>query len=146
MKTMKQAAISSIKAGYPVFFGSDVGKDSDSGKGIMDTRLIDYETGFNVSLGMNKAERLMVGESAMTHAMVLTAVHLVDGKSIRWRVENSWSDTAGTNGYFVMSDSWMDQFCYQAVVDPNFVSTEVRDVLKKQPTVLPLWDPLGALA
>ena len=32
-----------IKAGLPVFFGSDVGKFSDSGSGIMDTALFEYE-------------------------------------------------------------------------------------------------------
>lgn len=107
---MKKACIEMLKKGFPIFFGSDVGKYSDSAKGIMDTDLIDYELGFNVKLSMSKAERLMTGESAMTHAMVLTAVHLSpDGKPIRWRVENSWSSTAGTEGYFVMSDSWMDE-------------------------------------
>jgi len=108
--TLKKACIGMLKKGFPIFFGSDVGKYSDGGKGIMDTDLVDYELGFNVKLGMTKAERLMVGESAMTHAMVLTAVHLdKDGKSVRWRVENSWSQTAGTEGYFVMSDRWMDE-------------------------------------
>ncbi|KAI7555785.1 hypothetical protein KC343_g12905, partial [Hortaea werneckii] len=109
--------------------------------------LVDYELGFNVKLGMSKAERLLTGESAMTHAMVLTAVHLDrDGKPVRWRVENSWSVSAGTEGYFVMSDEWMDEYCYQAVVDPSVVDREIRDVLKQEPKVLPLWDPMGALA
>ncbi|KAK5004054.1 bleomycin hydrolase [Cryomyces antarcticus] len=113
----------------------------------MDTSLFDYELGFSVRLGLEKAQRLMTGESAMTHAMVLTAVHLSpSGAPIRWRVENSWSTSAGTDGYFVMSDAWMDQFCYQAVVDPTFVSAEVRKVLQQQPKMLPLWDPMGALA
>lgn len=80
----------------------------------MRTTQVDYELGFNIKLGMSKAERLLTGESAMTHAMVLTAVHLdKDGMPVRWRVENSWSETAGTDGYFVMSDEWMDEFCYQ---------------------------------
>ena len=113
----------------------------------MDTGLIDYELGFNVRLGMSKAQRLMTGESAMTHAMVLTAVHLDEnGKSVRWRVQNSWGLDAGTEGWFVMSDGWMDEFVYQAVVEPRFVSREVRDVLKMKAKVLPLWDPMGALA
>ena len=34
--TMKKAAISMLKAGLPAFFGSDVGKFSDSSSGIMD--------------------------------------------------------------------------------------------------------------
>jgi hypothetical protein len=40
----------------------------------------------------------------------------------------------------------MDEFVYQAVVDPKFLSKDVRNVLNKQPIVLPLWDPMGALA
>ena len=79
--------------------------------------------------------------------MVLTAVHLdSEGEPVRWRVENSWSETAGDHGYFVASDAWMDEFCYQAVGDPAVVSREVRDVLQQKPKVLPLWDPMGALA
>jgi len=146
MQTMKSACISMLRRGLPIFFGSDVGKFSDASAGVMDTGLIDYELGFNVRLGMKKAQRLMTSESAMTHAMVLTAVHVEDGKSVRWRVENSWGPDAGEKGYFVMSDRWMDEFVYQAVVDPAFVSKEVRDVLGKEPKMLDLWDPMGALA
>ncbi|QIW97296.1 hypothetical protein AMS68_002814 [Peltaster fructicola] len=144
---LRAACIAMLKKGLPVWFGSDVGKQSDSQKGIMDTDLVDYELGFNVRLGMTKAQRLSTSESAMTHAMVLTAVHLdKNGKPIRWRVENSWSEDAGTKGYFVMSDHWMDEFFYQAVVEPSVVDQDVKDVLKQDPLVLPLWDPMGALA
>ncbi|KAK0260620.1 bleomycin hydrolase [Friedmanniomyces endolithicus] len=146
-QTLKQACVAMLRKGLPIFFGSDVGKMSDSQKGIMDTALVDYDLGFDVQLEMTKAQRLLTGESQMTHAMVLTAVHLdQEGKPVRWRVENSWSVAAGTEGYFVMSDAWMDEFCYQAVVDPAVVSKEVRDVLSQKAKVLPLWDPMGALA
>ncbi|KAF2163758.1 hypothetical protein M409DRAFT_68333 [Zasmidium cellare ATCC 36951] len=118
---LKDACVAMLKKGLPIFFGSD--------------------------LGLTKAQRLLTGESQMTHAMVLTAVHLdEDNKPVRWRVENSWSDSAGTDGYFVMSDKWMNEFVYQAVVDPSVVHKDVRDVLKQKPKVLPLWDPMGALA
>ncbi|KAL1652424.1 bleomycin hydrolase [Didymella pomorum] len=146
MKIIKDACIAMLKKGMPVFFGSDVGKYSDSNKGIMDTDLFEYELGFNIKLGMSKAERLQTGESQMTHAMVLTAVHVVDGKPVRWRVENSWSDRVGDKGYFVMSDKWMDEFVYQAVVDPSVVSSTVKKVLEQKPKMLELWDPMGALA
>ena len=146
MTTMKKATIAMLKAGLPVFFGSDVGKFSDSKSGIMDTALFDYGLAFNISLGMNKAQRLRARSSQMTHAMVLTAVHVEDGKSVRWRVQNSWGESAGDKGWFLMTDSWMDEFVYQVVVDPSFVSQEVKDVLNQKALRLPLYDPLGSLA
>lgn len=46
----------------------------------------------------------------MTHAMVISGVHLDGaGKAIRYKVENSWGDTAGEKGYFVMTDAWFEQ-------------------------------------
>ncbi|KAI1140761.1 peptidase C1B, bleomycin hydrolase [Hypoxylon sp. FL0543] len=150
MGTLKQACASMLRAGLPVFFGSDVGKFSERGRGVMDPDLFDFELGFNVRLyggGLDKAARLRVGESAMTHAMVLTAVHVdADGNTVRWRVQNSWGADVGEKGWFVMSDAWMDEFVYQAVVDPRFLARKVRDVLRQTPVVLPLWDPMGSLA
>ncbi|OTB03939.1 hypothetical protein M426DRAFT_321240 [Hypoxylon sp. CI-4A] len=148
--TLKQAAVSMLRAGLPVFFGSDVGKYSESKTGVMDLRLYNYELGFNVDLygsALDKAARLRVGESQMTHAMVLTAVHVdADNKPVRWRVQNSWGESAGSKGWFVMTDDWLDQFVFQVVVDPRFLSRKVRDVLTQEPIVLPLWDPMGSLA
>lgn len=149
MDTLKEACIKTIKAGLPIFFGCDVGKFSDKTSGIMDLKLYDYEVGLSTSLlNMSKEERLRSGESQMTHAMVLTAVHLDEktGKPVRWRVQNSWGPDAGEKGWFVMTDEWMDQFVYQAVIDVKFLSKEVKEVRGQHPKVLPLWDPMGALA
>jgi len=152
MEIMKDAAIRMLKEGIPVFFGSDVGKFSDRDSGVLADGLVDYELGFNVRLGMGKADRLRVGESAMTHAMVLTGVHLSHSTSSsspvpqRWRVQNSWGTAPGKDGWFVASDKWMDEYTFQIVVEPRFVDRKVRDVLKGEKLVLPLWDPMGALA
>lgn len=112
----------------------------------MDLDIMDLTLGFNISLGMSKAQRLVSGESAMTHAMVITGVHIEDGKPVRWRVENSWGEAAGDKGWFVMTDRWMDEYTLQAVVDSDFVSSEVRAILDQSPKVLPRWDPMGVLA
>ncbi|KAG8898593.1 hypothetical protein FRB99_007337 [Tulasnella sp. 403] len=145
---LKDAVIASIKAGHPVFFGCDVGQSSHSGFGIMDTSLYEYENAFNIKLGLTKAQRLQTGESAMTHAMVITAVHLDDqGKPVRYRVENSWGPAVGDKGYFVMSDSWFDEFVYQVVVPRKLAAAEHIKVLDGgNPHIYPPWDPMGTLA
>jgi hypothetical protein len=71
---MKKAAIAMLKAGLPVFFGSDVGKFSNSRPRIMDPELYNCGLAFNISLILSKSQRLKVKESSMTHAMVLTAM------------------------------------------------------------------------
>lgn len=68
MSTMKSAAIAMIREGLPVFFGCDVGKESDSARGLMVKGLLDYETGFGLHdeiERMGKEGRVRVGESAM---------------------------------------------------------------------------------
>ena len=141
---MKTVAIKMIKANKPVFFGSDVGQFSNTSLGVMDTDLYDYELGFNLSLGLTKAERIRVGSSAMTHAMVLTAVDLDDaGNPLKWRVENSWGTDAGQDGYFLMSDRWFDEYVYQVVCHFSDAPKELVDVFKGgKPIVLPAWDPM----
>jgi bleomycin hydrolase len=75
-----------------VWFGCDVGKHSDSKLGIMDTHLLDYKLLFDVDFQMKKADRLLYGDSAMTHAMVFTGLQKDSGseRALRWKVENSW--------------------------------------------------------
>jgi bleomycin hydrolase len=66
---------------------------------------------FNITLGLTKAERIQVNESSMTHAMVISGVHLdvKTGKPVRYKVENSWGEARGDKGYFVMTDAWFEQ-------------------------------------
>lgn len=47
----------------------------------------------------------------MTHAMVISAVHLDEsGKPVRYKVENSWGEEPGEKGWFVMTDKWFEEY------------------------------------
>lgn len=146
MDEFKQLAIEQLKNGESVWFGSDVIKYSETKLGIMALNTYDYDKLFDVDLEMTKAEALDYGESMMDHAMVITGVDLVNGKPTKWKVENSWGNKVGHKGYFVMSDDWMDKYCYQVVINKKYLSEDLKRDYAKTPVVLKPWDPMGTLA
>lgn len=146
MQDIKELIIKQLSAGESVWFGSDVVKYSETTKGIMALNTYDYAALFDTDLSMTKAQALDYGQSMMDHAMVLTGVDLVDGKPTKWKVENSWGPKVGTKGYFVMSDAWMDQYVYQAVINKKYLSEEQLADQAKDPIELKPWDPMGILA
>jgi bleomycin hydrolase len=65
---------------------------------------------------------------------------------MKWRVENSYAQQSGDNGYMVMTDSWFDEYNFQVAVDIDLLAPELIEILGQEPVVLPAWDPMGALA
>ena len=143
---VKKLAIAQLSDGKPVWFGCDVGQMSTRNSGIMGMHTYDYESLLGVKFGMDKAQRLDYSDSMMTHAMVFLGVNLVDGKPNRWKVENSWGDEAGQDGYYIMTDEWFDEYNYQVVVNRKYLSAEQQAMFDQAPIVLKPWDPMGSLA
>ena len=147
MERLKELAIAQMQAGETVWFGSDVGQSSNRKAGVMVNDMYDFTSSMDIELTQDKAGRLDYSESLMTHAMVLTGVDLDEnGKSTKWKVENSWGDKVGDKGYFVASDDWMDEYTYQIVVRKEFLTAEELAAYEAEPKVLAPWDPMGALA
>lgn len=168
----------SLKNNIPVWFGSDVSWYGDNTKGVWDDLSYDYSKLFNIDFKMHKGDMLSLRVSAMNHAMLLTGIDLdlnkfdtlleyvnrqsninieefykdiEDLNITRWKIENSWGNAVGKNGYYSCSGSWFDKFVYQAVVskkDLMEISTKLNlaSILKKEPIILEPWDPIGTLA
>ncbi|KAK7604711.1 hypothetical protein V9T40_005897 [Parthenolecanium corni] len=150
VELLAELSAKSIKNNEPVWFGCQVSKRFSSKMGVQDLEIHDYKLvfGVDVSVPMTKAQRMIYGESAMSHAMVLTAVS-IDEKSeqaSKWRVENSWGEERGERGYLVMTSEWFKEYVFEVVVDKSIVPKEVMAVFEQDPVVLPAWDPMGTLA
>ena len=145
MDEFKAAVIAQMQAGKVVWFGSDVGKFGEREKGVWDDQSFDAALLTGLDMEISKADALDYGFSAMNHAMVLTGVQLEDGRPVRWKIENSWGDANGEKGYYVCSDSWFDQYVFQAAVEREYLG-DLAALADQTPTVLEPWDPMGTLA
>ncbi|GAA6061593.1 hypothetical protein JCM10212_000901 [Sporobolomyces blumeae] len=146
---LKDIATHLIQDNIPVWFACDVDQSSMPNEGFMDVRIWNYDDAFGTSVRMNKEERIRLGDSAITHAMMLTAVHLDSktGESVRWRVENSWGPLAGNKGFLVMTDRWFSEYVFEVAAPRSHVSAKLLDIFDHAETrSLPPWDPLGTAA
>lgn len=146
LDVFKQVTIQQLKDGQLTWFGCDCSKDADRKQGLWDTALFDYENAFDIDLEMSKEEMLDSHESAMNHAMVLTGVHLENEQPTRWKIENSWGDKIGQDGYFIASDQWFDTYVYVVAIHKKYLPKQALEALEKPSVLVAPWDPFGTLA
>jgi bleomycin hydrolase len=146
MSLIKDITRRTLEQGEPVWFGCDVGKMMSNDVGIWDADLFDFPALYDTEFSLDKSDRLLFGETQMTHAMLFTGVDVVDGATRRWRVENSWGTDKGKDGFYTMNDSWFGEYVFEIAARREMLPGELQRVLGTEPIVLPAWDPMGALA
>jgi len=145
MELMKELTLKSVLADEPVWFGCDVGKESDSKLGAMKLGLYDYRSLYGVDLDMDKKTRVLYQESIPSHAMLIIGVDVVGGKPEKWLVENSWGAKAGNSGLFTMYDDWFEEYNYTAIIHRKHLPKQVSDIFSQKAVELPPWDPMFAM-
>ena len=151
MHYLEDSAVASLKAGVPVFMMCAVNqllmrKDEDY-SGVLALDGMDLDGTFGVDLSQDKAQMIDDRECGMTHCMVFQGVELgEDGKPRAWRVENSWGDDFGFDGYLVIDADWFRLYGGDVVVERRFVPEEVQHLWDEAPTTeVSYWDNLLAI-
>lgn len=154
IERIKELVLSSLKNNQSVWYGCDVGQFLNRSICRMDQESNQFLKVLGLSFSMNKEERLRYKDSLMTHAMVITGANtsksscLEDGTKVNnWEVENSWSSSGPSNGYYSMSDKWFDEYVYEVAIKKDALNDAEKKILtgefKKE---LDPWDPMGSLA
>lgn len=143
MPILKQLTLETVLDSIPVWFAADT-RHGMSKDGKMAVGLYDYETLFDIDMELPKKELFLTGGSIPGHAMLIIGVHRVDGKPVKWLVENSWGTDLGNKGYWTMSDDWFDKYVYTVIIDKSRLPDEIRALLAEKPKQLPIWDPMRA--
>jgi len=142
---IKEFAKASILDEQPMYFSCDVGKQLDSEKGTLDLNNYSYNELFGVSFGMNKEQRIKTYDSGSSHGMNLVGVNVQDNGNVdKWLLENSWGAKKGHKGFLIMTDDWFSEYMFRLVIHKDYVEAKTLELLEKEPTMLPPWDPMFA--
>jgi len=146
MDVMKSVTRQQIVDGHPVWFGCDVGQQMRRDLGLWDRHLFDYSNVYETHFSLSKSDRLHHHQTLMTHAMLFTGVDILEDEPRRWRVENSWGEDNGRKGFYLMNDSWFDEYVFEIAAPKSSLPDRLQAALETPPRILPAWDPMGALA
>ncbi len=149
IEVLARAAADTLQAGEPVWFGCDASKMWRQDVGVLDPGIYDFGSLFGFAghtVPADRRQRLESRDSQLTHAMLFTGVDLLDGEPRRWRVEDSYGPEPGRKGFHVMTADWFREYLYEVVIRRDRLPADVAAGLATLPVVLPLWDPMGALA
>lgn len=139
MHDMRRMVIDQLKDDEPVWFARDVLQEWNNPAGLLSLKVYDWKRSFGISLGKDKATRVQYSESMPTHAMLICGVDLHDNEPTKWQVQNSWGDKPGHKGYFIMDNSWMDQYTYNTIVNKKYLTDTERAAYEKAEINLPYW-------
>ncbi len=141
-KKLQEVVINQLNHDETIWVGNDILQQMDRKRGLMDAKLYHREELLGIDFTMSKKERLETHQAEVTHAMTLTGYNLVDGQPDRWKIENSWGEKNGDQGYFVMSQDWFEQYTYEAVINKKYLTNEIKQIANQTPIKLAAWDSL----
>ena len=144
MDTLVQACLRQLECEIPIWFTCDVHYDFSSKMGVAEENLFNIEALLGLPKTHSKRDRMKNLSTAPVHAMLLTAVKVVDGVPQQWRIQNSWgSDTTHNDGFITASHAWFCSHVFQVAVDSCFVRLPPAPDDK---IYLPPWDIFATVA
>ena len=143
MDQMKKMAMDSVLGDEAVWFccNSSVQRNTDTG--LWDEGVQNFGDLFGLDFTFSKGDALAYMDRAPNHCMVFVGVNITGGKPDKWKVENSWGEKRGRDGYWTITDSWFDANVYEMLVNKKYVPAELQKLAGQEPVILPPWDPFS---
>ncbi|WEV60024.1 C1 family peptidase [Bifidobacterium sp. ESL0728] len=142
---LRKAAVDQVKAGHPIWFACDCMQYCVRDGGYFSKNAVRVDELFGTDFSIDKANGLEYGDYPSNHAMTITGVNLDEsGKPNRWKIENSWGKSTGTDGYYVADGEWFDQFVTEVIIRKEFLDDKTLKTTQAEPVILDPWQIISA--
>lgn len=145
MQTMKRACQKSIKNEETMWFACDIDINEDRESGVLDENLFNFDQTFTNFPKMTKEERINARYSTACHAMNLTGFDKIEKEVKFWKIENSWGEDDGKDGYFSMTDKWFEENTFEVIIDKKYLPKKVLNSFNKEKIYYDEFDPMYKL-
>ncbi len=144
----KEAVWKCLKKKYGVWFACDIGQYYINRGSVLDKRSSNLREMFDINFDLSKKASLETRISVPNHAMMFAGCHKTTKGWERWKVENSYGDDFGKDGFITMSDSWFDDYVICAAVPIDCLPVSLRKKAKNKKHIkwLPFYSVLGTFA
>ncbi|MFR5904488.1 MAG: C1 family peptidase [Bacilli bacterium] len=136
-KGFRNLIIKQLKNEEPVYFYCST--TSKRIEGVWTDLLKRYGDVFDIDLYLDRNSILKTNGITDCHCMLITGVNVVDDKTDRWKIENSWGNKYGNKGYYVATDDWIDTYVHRIVINKRFLEKKHLEILKQNKIKMEKW-------
>ena len=130
--------IKQLKTNEPVcFYCSTTSKRVD---GIWIDLLERYGEIFDIDLKLDRTSILKTNGITNCHAMLITGANIIDNKITKYKIENSWGNKYGKDGYYIATDDWLKKYVYRIIINKNNLTKKQLEILNQDCTKIIKWD------
>ncbi len=135
LERMEELVKASLDRGIPVPFAADISesRDTSEGVGILNSELYRPEAAYNFSepgrsARMNRENGQYYKMVSANHAMVFVGYDqpVAGAPVVKFKVENSWGDKSGREGFLAMYRNWFVDNMYVIVVNRSLLTGAER--------------------
>lgn len=86
----------------------------------LDKNLYDYKRMLGIEI-LSKNDKVKFNDITYQHSMFIEGVRIEKNKTVVWKVKNSYGEKYNQKGYFVMTDSYFDDFVIMIQINKKYV-------------------------
>ena len=120
-----------IDAGYSSWIAAQFGPNMNNSTGIMHPELQNTEGIYEFPKGsepieFNKVQSHYYWKAYANHAVLVDAYDKPKNaaQTVKYRIQNSWSNTAGDKGYYHMYREWAKEHLYEIIIPKSLLTPE----------------------
>ena len=135
---IEKLMIKQLKNNEPVYI--NVSTTSKSVDGIWIDIMKRYGDILNIDLKLSNNDIIKTNGTTEEHAVIITGVLIINNEIKKWKVENSWGNMVGKNGYFVVEEEFIRNYLIGIVINKKYLTNKEKELLNKKPIEVSKWD------